>query len=107
MELKTLINADYLDIVFDKRNKNYGGYELRKNYDRRVAKSLGFLLLGVGSMICFSFIGTSGNEKERNHRPVITVMTDVNMVIQPPKPTILPPAPPAPPPPPRPTPPAP
>ncbi|RYD57102.1 MAG: energy transducer TonB [Sphingobacteriales bacterium] len=39
MELQTLAHADYLDIVFDNRNKQYGGYELRKNYHLRMKKA--------------------------------------------------------------------
>lgn len=39
MELQTLAHADYLDIVFENRNKQYGGYELRKNYHLRMKKA--------------------------------------------------------------------
>ena len=40
MELRSILTADYLDIIFDNRNKTYGGYELRKNYNRRAMKSI-------------------------------------------------------------------
>lgn len=101
MELKTLITADYLDIVYDKRNKNYGGYELRKNYNRRVAKALGFLFLGVASMISFSFIssGDAAKPDKGYHGP--TVVTGIHIDIEKPKVEIpkpkLPPTPPPPP----------
>ena len=32
MEAKKFLEADYLDIVFENRNKAYGSYELRKHY---------------------------------------------------------------------------
>ena len=47
MDINKILNSDYLDIIFDGRNKKYGGYELRKNYAKRVAKSL-FVLLAIG-----------------------------------------------------------
>jgi periplasmic protein TonB len=39
MELQTFSHADYLDILYDNRNKQYGGYELRKNYHLRMKKA--------------------------------------------------------------------
>ncbi|MBL7717857.1 MAG: energy transducer TonB [Flavipsychrobacter sp.] len=53
MELQSILKADYLDIIFDRRNKKYGGYELRKNYHRRATKSITIvlttLLVGIGA----------------------------------------------------------
>lgn len=40
MDAKALSQADYLDILFDNRNKKYGSYELRKHYDNRAAMAL-------------------------------------------------------------------
>jgi len=40
METATILRADLLDIVFDGRNKNYGAYELRRNYQQRMTKAL-------------------------------------------------------------------
>eukprot|EP01012_Entosiphon_sulcatum_P031929 TRINITY_DN40651_c0_g1_i1.p1 TRINITY_DN40651_c0_g1~~TRINITY_DN40651_c0_g1_i1.p1 ORF type:complete len:263 (-),score=33.93 TRINITY_DN40651_c0_g1_i1:279-1067(-) len=40
MDAKALSQADYLDILFDNRNKKYGSYELRKHYDSRAGKAL-------------------------------------------------------------------
>ena len=37
---KKILDLDYIDIIFDGRNKSYGAYELRKNYPQRVLKSL-------------------------------------------------------------------
>src|SRR6185437_10949174 len=47
MEINKILTADVLDIIFDGRNKEYGAYELRKSYDRRLLtalKIMGFLL---------------------------------------------------------------
>jgi periplasmic protein TonB len=59
MELNALLTADYLDIVYDQRNKKYGGYELRRHYNERVLKAMAFIFLGLGILISFSFINTS------------------------------------------------
>lgn len=40
METNNILNADVLDIIFDGRNKQYGAYQLRKNYNRRLAVSV-------------------------------------------------------------------
>ena len=51
MDLKTLLTADYLDIIFDQRNKKYGGYELRRSYNRRIKKAAGFAILGISACL--------------------------------------------------------
>lgn len=35
-----ILNADILDILFEKRNKDYGAYALRKSYDKRLLTAL-------------------------------------------------------------------
>jgi len=40
MEMGKILSADVLDIIFDQRNKEYGAYDLRKNYQRRLTKSM-------------------------------------------------------------------
>ncbi len=97
METQKLLQADYLDIVFDNRNKNYGGYELRKNYDRRVRKATLILLLGVVGLSSFSLVKSSKPAEEVvNRNPITPTFYDA----VPPKipPRILPPEPPVAPP---------
>ena len=36
MEANKIMNADILDIVFEGRNKEYGAYELRRSYNKRL-----------------------------------------------------------------------
>ena len=56
MTNKEILQADLLDILFEHRNKAYGAYALRKNYNQRlqwalaISLSLAFvvLLIGVG-----------------------------------------------------------
>ncbi|HWK02067.1 MAG TPA: energy transducer TonB [Puia sp.] len=40
MEVNKILTADVLDIIFEGRNKEYGAYDLRKTYNRRLIRSL-------------------------------------------------------------------
>ena len=40
MEVNKILSADFLDILFDGRNKEYGAYELRKTYNKRITIAL-------------------------------------------------------------------
>lgn len=45
MEPAKLIHADWLDILFENRNKSYGAYALRRDYPERLGLSLLFTIL--------------------------------------------------------------
>jgi protein TonB len=56
METSKILNADILDILFEGRNKEYGAYDLRKTYNKRIGLALIItagiaLLIFVGSII--------------------------------------------------------
>lgn len=60
MEANKILNADLLDIIFDGRNKEYGAYELRKGYRKRLIIAMSamvglFLLLFVGYLLASKF----------------------------------------------------
>ncbi|MDP4265206.1 MAG: energy transducer TonB [Bacteroidota bacterium] len=40
MEANKILTADVLDLIFENRNKDYGAYELRRTYNRRILKAL-------------------------------------------------------------------
>jgi protein TonB len=68
MEANKILTADILDIVFEGRNKEYGAYELRRGYRKRLITamiSLGvlFLLLGIGYFLSNKF---SGDDNAKN-----------------------------------------
>ncbi|HVV03828.1 MAG TPA: energy transducer TonB [Puia sp.] len=52
MQIQEISRADILDILFEGRNKDYGAYDLRKTYNRRLTKALA----GMAS-ICLLLIG--------------------------------------------------
>jgi protein TonB len=47
MTSNEILKADVLDILFDDRNKQYGAYALRKNYNHRLSMALGVSLSSV------------------------------------------------------------
>jgi periplasmic protein TonB len=52
MNPESILRADMLDIVFENRNKQYGAYELRIHYERRLRNALAIML----STVCFTCI---------------------------------------------------
>ncbi len=40
MEANKILTADVLDLIFENRNKDYGAYELRRTYNRRIVRAL-------------------------------------------------------------------
>jgi len=87
-----LMNADVLDIVFEGRNKEYGAYELRKTYNRRLTKAIvimsSVLLLGVVS--CSLMFRNKGEKANLLAGPEVTI----SAVAEPPAPPVPPPPPP-------------
>jgi protein TonB len=53
MKPELILQSDVLDIVFENKNKSYGAYELRKQYNRRLTKSM---FITVVAVIVFSIM---------------------------------------------------
>ena len=53
MEANKILGADILDIVFEGRNKEYGAYDLRKTYNKRLT----FALIGMAVLCALLFLG--------------------------------------------------
>ena len=54
MEANKILSSDFLDILFEGRNKEYGAYELRRSYNRRMWRALIFvalLLAAIGAAV--------------------------------------------------------
>src|SRR6202012_3083077 len=47
-----ILNADILDIIFEGKNKEYGAYELRKTYNKRLVRAI----LATAAVILLVFI---------------------------------------------------
>ena len=89
MESSTILTADVLDILFEGRNKDYGAYDLRRTYRKRLTVSITVML----SMICMLFIGFAFAGKKTKIDPVfVTKDIELAAVTQPEKPVeVLPP----------------
>ncbi|MEP6682564.1 MAG: energy transducer TonB [Parafilimonas sp.] len=75
MEANKILNADFLDILFEGRNKEYGAYELRKEYNKRMVRAIVVMLL-----ICVVVFVTSIIAKTISDRaPKQMVVQDVNL----------------------------
>jgi protein TonB len=89
MEAHAISKADYLDILFDNRNKQYGGYELRSHYQQRVIKSMGIVYAVIAALVIYACIPHgkgNGATPDVTHR--ITELTDIiipSVVLPPPK----------------------
>ncbi|MEO7265071.1 MAG: energy transducer TonB [Ferruginibacter sp.] len=101
MEANKILNADVLDIIFEGKNKAYGAYQLRKNYNRTMGKAL----IVTASALIFILLATmAANYLNKNSEKdaldvVDTQLAEVKKDEPPPPPP--PPPPPTPPPPPE------
>ncbi|QES90130.1 energy transducer TonB [Rhizosphaericola mali] len=74
MENQDYLQKTYLDILFEGRNKDYGAYVLRKNYNKRMILSLG--LLSGSLFIVMSVLGY--HKKSSAELPLVEV-TGINL----------------------------
>ncbi len=65
MEANKIVNADFLDILFEGRNKEYGAYELRKTYNRRILIAIG-VMVAVCILVFLSQILANDNDDDKN-----------------------------------------
>ncbi|HMI78883.1 MAG TPA: energy transducer TonB [Ferruginibacter sp.] len=61
MNKNFILKADILDIIFEKRNKDYGAYNLRKFYPNRLKLALGLMLLAAAAFSAFTFLPEKEN----------------------------------------------
>ena len=101
MDINKILSADILDIVFEVRNKQYGAYELRKTYNKRLTKAL--LLTAAFALLIFltSVFASVFQKKSGNSLDVLDTQMAELKKDAPPPPVVPPPPPPKPPPPPE------
>lgn len=76
MEQSKLLRKDYLDILFEGRNKAYGGYELRSRYAGRARKACIGIIAGVAVAAAIPVIASSFSGTERPI-PMVTIPLDL------------------------------
>src|ERR1700712_2063363 len=68
MEANKILQADLLDIIFEGKNKDYGAYELRKRYNKRITLALAItaaIALGaVGGRFLAKQFGAAGDKED-------------------------------------------
>jgi periplasmic protein TonB len=66
MDTNKILSADFLDLLFDNRNKDYGAYELRKTYQSRVTRALIFTGIFVGLTFTGVVLASKLDPKEKS-----------------------------------------
>lgn len=66
MEANKILQSDLLDLVFEGRNKDYGAYELRKKYNRRIVLALGITAAIAAAAIIATIIAKEINKNRDN-----------------------------------------
>lgn len=65
MESSKILQADFLDILFEGRNKEYGAYELRKTYNKRITRAL-LIMIGIFLVLFLTSLLANDNDKSKN-----------------------------------------
>lgn len=73
MKDTNILQANILDIIFDGKNKEYGAYELRTNYQKRLAISVIGMIVGCSAFLLIYSIA-SGRDNSNIPPPVETIV---------------------------------
>ncbi len=68
MDINKILSADILDIIFEGKNKQYGAYDLRKTYNKRLAKAL-IITAALGLLIFLGSVTLSAISKKASNAP--------------------------------------
>lgn len=92
------VNPERVELVFEKRNKAYGGYVLRKKYEGRVVFAMIVSVIGIALLVAIPKIISVLTEKSFNDKETMTeavVMAEPPPIDKsaPPPPPVIPPPP--------------
>ena len=76
MEANKILSADLLDIVFEGRNKEYGAYNLRKTYSRRLLTALGTMVGILLLLFLFYFVAAKISSTDKQEMIVQDVQLE-------------------------------
>lgn len=93
MESNKILQADFLDIIFEGRNKEYGAYELRKSYPKRITRAL-VTMIGICLLVFITALLANSNDNDKNKIIVQDVQLEDIKKQEEKKPEPLPPPPP-------------
>ncbi|MEO6637369.1 MAG: energy transducer TonB, partial [Ginsengibacter sp.] len=100
MEANQILKADLLDIIFEGKNKEYGAYDLRKTYNRRITIALVTTVVIIALIFIVSVIMDNLSAKDNAVEMVVKDLTLEKIQPNEPPPPPPPPPPKLPPPPP-------
>jgi protein TonB len=99
MDTRIILTADYLDLIYEGRNKTYGSYDLRRTYARRIRTSLLLLAFTAIAIATYGWLAnrvTTSIPEPLKPQPTVcpTNMTplDLQPVPPPPAQSVPPPA---------------
>ena len=76
LDVNKILSADVLDIIFEGRNKDYGAYELRKTYNKRLTTAL-LAMAAILALIFVFFLVM--NIIENNNKKQALLVNDVQL----------------------------
>ena len=94
MEANQILKSEFLDILFEGKNKEYGAYELRKTYNRRISIAVGSTVALILLLLVISAVANKMNPTDNEKELVV----NESVLQQAPPPDEPPPPPPPPPP---------
>jgi protein TonB len=65
METNKILSADLLDIIFEGRNKEYGAYQLRRTYNKRLFIALGSMVAVCLLVFLSTTLGRNANDEDQ------------------------------------------
>ncbi|MDP4260884.1 MAG: energy transducer TonB [Bacteroidota bacterium] len=78
MEPGKILSANILDLLFDGRNKEYGAYELRKTYPKRIMKALA--LTTLVALLAFTGVALANSlQPKEEGTPIIKDLTLIDI----------------------------
>jgi len=91
MEANKILSADVLDILFEGKNKDYGAYDLRKTYNKRILRALLItaavaLLALLGSILASNAKGTGKSKKKITEVNLADIKQEEKKIEPPPPP---------------------
>lgn len=94
MDAITITQNDFLDVLFTSRNKDYGAYSLRRQYERRMRNAVGItaaLLVGLSAAYVVSNMMAAPHIASSRPTVIPTVLRPVDIPIEKPKVELPPP----------------
>ena len=96
MDINKIMSADILDIIFEGRNKEYGAYDLRKTYNKRIGIALLVMVVACLLLIMTTLFGKGLGDDENEIIVKDMQLEDIKKEEKKPEPPPPPPPPPAP-----------